>query len=360
MRKCNRCEQPTTTRLCRECRLEDRHGVPSDHYEHEPDHSPGPYGVPQSAADYLSKHVPRTPWRPDAEFRLMIAGLRGEFPDEWMLDTSTEGQFSTGREVATDGGERMERVTVRFPDDQLEEIDDLVETDDYASRSAVVRDGIQTLVGNGSDDDREIRTDGAGWSPQMVTPDGTEIEPSDKFAGTRPDPVPKGITSPSQRGQVYPPLREYLVDCDEPKTSREIGEEIGPHRKSLQRWLNKLEDQGYLETECRDDGLPGQDPKHYATADHVDSVNDLPEPVEIGAPTQENVLEALESMHADGRAWIKSGDIADRIGCDTHPVSNVMGALRARGLVERWAPRKDGHGGGASWRLVEDDRGETA
>jgi len=48
----------------------------------------------------------------------------------------------------------MERVTLRIPKQQIEEVEELVETGEFPNRSEAIRSAVRDMIGEQSDDTR--------------------------------------------------------------------------------------------------------------------------------------------------------------------------------------------------------------
>ncbi|ERH12473.1 MAG: transcriptional regulator, CopG family protein [halophilic archaeon J07HB67] len=59
----------------------------------------------------------------------------------------------------------MERVTLRIPKQQIEEVERMVETGEYPNRSEAIRAAVRDMLNEQDDDrDRSHRDDKRGWA----------------------------------------------------------------------------------------------------------------------------------------------------------------------------------------------------
>ncbi len=84
--------------------------TPNDDTDDQPTENDIPVTLP-GAANVLEDASHRLRWRPDADLWIVLAGLRGKLPDEWMLSNSQKNAFASGQVIRADGGhEELSRI----------------------------------------------------------------------------------------------------------------------------------------------------------------------------------------------------------------------------------------------------------
>ena len=59
----------------------------------------------------------------------------------------------------------MERVTLRIPKQQIDEVEQMVETGEFPNRSEAIRSAVREMLNEQSDDDeRNTGRNGRGWA----------------------------------------------------------------------------------------------------------------------------------------------------------------------------------------------------
>jgi len=64
--------------------------------------------------------------------------------------------------VLPDKGKTMERVTLRIPKQQIEEVERMVDTGQYPNRSEAIRSAVREMINEQADDERQPEK--RGWA----------------------------------------------------------------------------------------------------------------------------------------------------------------------------------------------------